>query len=395
MAEQSADRTRGTVVRLLLVLGGTIAGLLFAESICRIVVEDADHSPATLWGSTLLPKDPEDLRVAARSEATGRYMRMDQRLGWTNRSEAKTFNVVHYESDAAGMRILPGWEPARRAGSDVRIAAFGDSFTHCNEVSFEDCWTHLIEVETGARVLNGGVGGYGTDQAFLRYLEMQKDLDADIVVLGLMIGDIKRNVNIFRTFVAGWTAWSKPRFILAGDGIRVINQPTATPEQVPDMIANDDPLLQQDWWYDPEEWRRDPLSWSVIYRFARARLWQLPKRVSYYRHDSEPTLVTARLVIEFARQAKASGSRFICLIIPGQPHLRYTDPVPWQPLLDRMTKADVEIVDPTSELRQLVDTPNLFAPRGHYARPGNQVLASAIVSAIAPNQSAARLPPTP
>ena len=66
----------------------------------------------------------------------------------------------------------------------------------------------MVERATGSRVFNAGVPGYGTDQAYLRYRERKESLAPDIVILGLMIGDMKRNVNVFRTFLAGWTAWA-------------------------------------------------------------------------------------------------------------------------------------------------------------------------------------------
>ena len=49
-------------------------------------------------------------------------------------------------------------------------------------------------------VLNLGVGGYGTDQAYLKYILTKKNLDADMVLIGYMSDNLNRNVNTFRTF---------------------------------------------------------------------------------------------------------------------------------------------------------------------------------------------------
>ncbi len=361
---------------------GTVIGLSLVELVCRLGVEDGVRSPMTLWGSELIPKDARDLRAAGESEAKYNYLRVDPSLGWTISPGESVGEDVLYQADAVGMRALPGHASIGPDESNIRIAAFGDSFTHCDEVPFEECWTHLVEIETEARVFNAGVPGYGTDQAYLRYLEMRDIIEPDIVILGLMIGDIKRNVNIFRTFMGEWTAWTKPRFVLDGDSIRLINQPAASPAESPDMIAQGHPLLAHDWWYDPEEWRDGLLAKSVAYRFARARLGRERERSNYYLSTSEPTLVTARIVSAFKRQVEETGGRFICLIIPSQPDLRYSDPVPWQPLLTRLTKAGVEIIDPTTSLRELADSPGLFESQGHYARLGNEVLAQSLVRAI-------------
>lgn len=380
-------RRRAGRLRLLLVLGGSIVGLALVEGICRLGVEDRSSGPATLWGSPLMPKDARDLRAAARSEARYRYLALDPELGWTIAPgitlESAASEGVTYHADAAGLRTRPGrlaFDPGR---SRRRIAAFGDSFTHCDEVDFEDCWTERLERELGARVFNAGVPGYGTDQAYLRYRALAPRLDADVVVLGLMIADIKRNVNVFRTFLGGWTSWTKPRFVLAGDGLALINHPAAPPAEVPAMLERGDPLLARDWWYDPAEWRREPLGFSVAYRFARARLWRTKERPSYYLADGEPIVVTARIVEAFARDVERAGGRFLCLVIPSEPHLRYAERVPWQPLLDRLETAGVELVDAVPELRAIAATPGLFRPGGHLSRAGNDVLARAVVRVLA------------
>lgn len=357
-------------------------GLCFVEWVCRLAVEDGVRSPMTLWGSELIPKDARDLRAAGRAESKYNYLEVDPDLGWTISPGESVGEDVVYLADASGLRVLPDAPAMDQGGSKLRIAAFGDSFTHCDEVPFEDCWTHRIEQQTGARVFNAGVPGYGTDQAYLRYLEMREALEPDVVILGLMIGDIKRNVNIFRTFMGEWTAWTKPRFVLAGDSIRLINHPAASPAESPEMIEKGHPLLAYDWWYDPEEWRGGLLAKSVAYRFARARLGRETERPNYYLSDSEPTWVTARIVAEFKRRVEEAGGRFICLVIPSRPDLRYSDPVPWQPLLTRLTRAGVEIIDPTLSLRDLADSAELFEAQGHYGRLGNEVLAQALVRAI-------------
>ena len=155
------------LARLLLALAGTIIGLCLVEGVCRLGVEDGVRSPMTLWGSELIPKDATDLRAAGRSESTYNYLEVDPNLGWTLSPGGYVGEEVIYQADASGLRVLPGAPPMDPDEPKLRIAAFGDSFTHCDEVPFEECWTHRVERETGARVFNAGVPGYGTDQAYL------------------------------------------------------------------------------------------------------------------------------------------------------------------------------------------------------------------------------------
>ncbi len=386
-------RPPSRLARLGLGLVSTLIGLGLVEGVCRLAVDDGDRTPRSLWGSALLPKDVEDLRIAGRSEGTYRYLRVDPMLGWTIAPGRSTQDGVLYVADERGMRVLPEPDPSppHPLRAAPRIVAYGDSFTHCDEVPYAACWTHRLEQAMGVPVVNAGVPGYGTDQAYLRYRATREGLRPDVVILGLMIGDIKRNVNVFRTFLSGWTAWSKPRFVLAGDGLALINQPAVPPDEVPDRIAQGDPLLAQDWWYEPAEWAPDRFSASVAWRFARARLFRPRERPSIHSADAEPTVVTARILEAFARDVEQAGGRFLCLVIPSEPDLRHGDPVPWQPLLTRLRRAGVEIVDPTNALRALAGTPGLFRPFGHYAEAGNAVLARFVGRALEEGERAARV----
>ena len=65
------------------------------------------------------------------------------------------------------------------------------------EVAAEDSYPNLLARELGCRVNNFGVGGYGTDQAFLRYRQLAED-SPRFVVLGHYSEDIVRNVNQLR-----------------------------------------------------------------------------------------------------------------------------------------------------------------------------------------------------
>ena len=52
----------------------------------------------------------------------------------------------------------------------LRLAVFGDSFTHCDEITYQNCWTSRLEsLWPNTEVLNFGVPGFGPDQAWLRY----------------------------------------------------------------------------------------------------------------------------------------------------------------------------------------------------------------------------------
>jgi hypothetical protein len=113
-----------------------------------------------------------------------------------------------------------GWtssEPMPRPG-DVETAsrcaaAFGDSFTYAEELEAKDAWSNQASRLLNCKIENYGVGGFGTDQAYLLYRE--KKPKAPIVIVGLYPEMLKRNLAASWIFYGGTPDQSlKPFFYL-------------------------------------------------------------------------------------------------------------------------------------------------------------------------------------
>jgi len=91
-----------------------------------------------------------------------------------------------------------------------RLLLFGDSFVEANtykEISVDDRFfspENYLAKLTGCRVLNYGVGGYGSDQAYLKFrklLDDKKIYKNDYVYVGHLSENILRNVNRNRSLL--------------------------------------------------------------------------------------------------------------------------------------------------------------------------------------------------
>src|SRR5262249_47022611 len=67
--------------------------------------------------------------------------------------------------NAAGLRSDHEYQKTPPSGL-LRIAAFGDSFVYGSEVDGKEAWPAVLEQNRRIEVLNYGVPGYGTDQAY-------------------------------------------------------------------------------------------------------------------------------------------------------------------------------------------------------------------------------------
>ena len=143
----------------------------------------------------------------------------DPILGWPT---ADALNSDRY--DKSGSRPIPAFPTA---GQEC-VTLYGDSFTYGSDVSDEEAWGNLLAGQIGCRVGNFGVGGYGTDQALLRFQTNAMD-GATVSILGIHPHAIMRNVTQYFYLLAPQKVLSlafKPRFISEGDSVRLIDLPS-------------------------------------------------------------------------------------------------------------------------------------------------------------------------
>jgi hypothetical protein len=348
--------------------------------------------PLPPFGPLTHPKQRDTLaKMGAESHGTWVF---DRELGWTWRHSSISEDGL-YAINALGARGPReyGLEPP---GGVRRILTFGDSFTFCDEVEAEASFqAQLEELDPSLEVLNFGVSGYGTDQAWLRYQRLGRGLGAEIVCLGLMLENVGRNVNRYRPLWATFTGVcvTKPRFVLAADGtLELVPQPYATREELHAAIEDGSVLARV---AEHEYWVGRPVvptgRLSALARLAAGflayrerspeRLWRDPA--------GEPFRVTLALLEDFHRQARADGVRLApVLLFPSKEDLRdhaLAGRPYWTALFDELERRGVPYVDLITPLaaraRDLDEDPctKSLYQGGHLSRAGNAIVAEALL----------------
>lgn len=108
---------------------------------------------------------------------------------------------------------------------EYTMKVFGDSFAYSTGDDNET-FESMIEEKTGWECLNYGVGGYGTDQALLKYKD--NTIKTKYTLLCIMDEDMGRCMNICRGlfYNIGEGLQPKPRFAISDvNSIRLINNP--------------------------------------------------------------------------------------------------------------------------------------------------------------------------
>jgi hypothetical protein len=276
----------------------------------------------------------------------------------------------------------------------LRVAAFGDSFVYANEVPNSDAWSTVAEADfPGLEILNYGVGGYGTDQAFLLFLREGQRFAPSVVLIGFATIDMARTVNVYRRFTStSELALVKPRFRLDSDG-KLVLIPNPLPEREDWNELLDEPrravaLGQNDAWFDPLIYRNVlydksstvRLATAVMTHFWRQYLW--PDRLyegGQFRTASSAFRLQLAILRAFADSVRARGAKPALLLFPDKQSVMGRAEAPiYQPLKDSLV-ADgelvLDLVDAFRESSPETDPEVWFAPGGHYSREGNDLVA--------------------
>jgi len=319
----------------------------------------------------------------------------DAELGWTHLPDAETSGggpAARATTNSIGARGRREYAPTPPAGV-TRIACFGDSFTWCEEVGDDRTWEAIYERRyRDAEVINLGVGGYGTDQALLRFRRLGKELSADVVCIGILLENIGRNVNRYRPLwsLSTWMTRAKPRFVLGDGGLELVPQPFATEQELVASVLDGsvvERLREHEHWWGPcvPTGRA-----SALLRLAlgyRAFAERQPRRL-WLDVDGEPFRVTLALLETFHAEALAAGARLApVLVFPDRNDLAgyvERDDRYWSTLLDALEARGIPYLDlapvlaPFQREATAMGRPGLPFAGYHLSRGSNSRVADAL-----------------
>ncbi len=285
---------------------------------------------------------------------------------------------------------------------ETLISTYGDSFVYCMRVSDDQTWQTYLAQIIGSNVLNFGVGGYGTDQACLKYLERGHSVSTPIVFLCIFPENINRVVNIFRPFYCHeeQASLTKPIFVKTADGFQLVPNPL---KDVEDIAKLRDPaflkeLGKLDYWYQLDQelpefsapyilslysWRKSILD-ELLISLGRIVPSLSGRYYSWNLYDEPgPLSIMCHIVDVFVEAARSRGSLPMIVMIPHKDcilelmdngvgryenllkHIRQKN----YPYIDAI-KAVAEMKPPRSQLEKWYDD--------HARTDGNKLLADII-----------------
>ncbi len=260
---------------------------------------------------------------------TRSYLRFDPTLGWTIRPNSESENHL-YRSNPEGIRADHSYPVDAPLSGYLRLAAFGGSFAHCDDVANAETWESQLEsLDHHLEVLNFGVCGYGLDQAFLRYKEDGCKFHPNIVFIGFMSKDISRLVSTFRPFYFSNTGipLGKPRFVLRADKLILLENPLSTQQDLERLLHNDLNVfnkLKANDYYAAQRYSKSPFDFLASVRLMTIAINHFKGKDrqdeifnnGVYNTSSEAYELTTKLIDEFYLSAESNSSLPVVMLFP-------------------------------------------------------------------------------
>ncbi|MFC1807846.1 SGNH/GDSL hydrolase family protein [Candidatus Omnitrophota bacterium] len=351
----------------------------------------------------LLPRYIPVRQFAKKAEryrkAKNSYIKSDDDLGWTLRPNSSNsdgsycYNRHGIRTDSVD-RVID-LSPAE---GTLRIAIFGDSFSHGSGVPLDQTWGNYLEQSLRSRginaeVLNFAVGGYGMDQAYLRWKRDGHRFSPHIVLFGFQAENTKRNLNIIRPIYRIDTGlpFSKPRFIIEKNRLKLINAPAVSDDGLSRIIK--DPgswsLAKHEYWlkhngYDQKLLLKSRVISLFIYAVKRLHIRVYQER-DFFSPKDEPAQLALMIIKKFKADVESTGSKFyITQIIRDRDLIALKDgrELGYNLLLEDIKKFNQVISPDKSFLNELTNMSVSELIPCHYSPRANEITGDLIAEFI-------------
>jgi SGNH hydrolase-like domain, acetyltransferase AlgX len=261
------------------------------------------------------------------------YTEHDPLLGWRKRPGARArlvFPEYTYDVAVNMLGLRDAERPHRKPAGVERVLLLGDSFVEGIGVAVEDGVARRLERALGERaaveVVNGGSGGYSTDQEYLFYRSEGRRYGARAVLLFFHYNDVLSNARDVY-----WRG-RKPVFAVAEGqlvlrGVPVPDTPVTPPP--PEILDDDDARSGGSALLDRVGRRLRHGAPGVYDAAARLGLWApvrprpVPEEMLVYERIPRPEIEDAwtrtRLILRaLAGEVERDGARFALVYVPAR-----------------------------------------------------------------------------
>lgn len=277
----------------------------------------------------------------------------DSLKGWISKPNLRDMPVFDNKvlnTNSKGIRGLTEYS-YNKEQDKTRILVLGDSYTFGEEVSDNETYSfYLQKMIPNSEVINLGIHGYGHDQMLIFLKEEGLRYKPDIIILGFIYPDMKRNLLKFRDY-------AKPKYKIKGEKLVLTASPVPSPEKT----------IKWDW-----------VRPRILDVYANFRY---KFRIQFGLYDNEKAELTEAILNEIIEQTDSINSIPIFVYIPLIEEISVSDSITiGEKYLNDVCEQN-NIARFLSTRPLFIEQSNkgvTFKERGHWGPAGNFVIAEAI-----------------
>lgn len=311
------------------------------------------------------------------------FSRRDPLLGW----------VAAKPAASSADQVGPGGE-----GPKPCLSLYGAAFFVNQWVDPDYGCDQVLAKLLNCKVANYGVGGYGTDQAYLTFHNNKQD-KAKVVLLGFSSDHIRWNVNRLRNLISPLPELAlKPRFIInSKDELQLIPIPDVTEKSFYQISAQPEKYLDQDYFLpgglSGVQTFRFPYTICLL-RVIKPIFQRLAEKKYPYdefyqpQHPAQALRLTAAIMALFSQEAKAQGKHPCIVLIPLLHDLwEFQEKGTWiyQPLIDQLEKKKVPYFNAGPKIIESLGNrrpSQIFQEHGFLNNDGQKLLGSILYNYV-------------
>jgi len=276
-------------------------------------------------------------------------------------------NYLNIRNTTLGWNTVSGKDNLDKYGARVDQSSFtnsqpcidvyGDSFTYGHDEE-KYAWPSQLSELVNCRVRNFGVGGYGTDQAQMKFL--LRNNHSKIVFLNHFSENIIRNINQFRNFIYPNKNYAfKPRYIIYNDKLKVVPLPKIQKKNINDFLTHPEKYLNNEYFLPNEESGIQQSKFPYTIKVAKSfNHWHLKKKITlnpsrlidFYspNHKSQGLKITYEIMNSFYAEAKSQRLKPVLAIFPTCRDLEYFkkyNKYPYENLIELLKENKLRYID--------------------------------------------------
>tara|TARA_A100001011_G_scaffold397741_1_gene499749 strand:- start:1235 stop:2407 length:1173 start_codon:yes stop_codon:yes gene_type:complete len=191
----------------------------------------------------------------------------DIRLGWNWKPNTTHKEKIFNKTNKIYFGQLGERKSFKLLKRKKNFAAFGDSFVFCRYVNNNQTWQEQLTKFKKHKGLNFGVGNYGLDQIYLKYLNTKLPRNIKTVYIGFVPETLSRCLCSWKHYHEFNNIYGfKPKFSLYKKNLRLIENPIKNINSFKDIKVIIDYLKKNEFFYK-EKFFKFQLGFPFIYKF--------------------------------------------------------------------------------------------------------------------------------